>query len=495
MKPTMKSFLLRIIRDERGQVVPLMAAGLLIALLGLTAITVDLGRVYLAFRQLQAQANAAALAGAQALPNTTATTQATTYSGVSGSLNAYSTLPGVTMASGYPKVECLTTLANEGIACYSPAGGNAVQVQETVSVRLYFASLLGAPSVPLTATATASARGAIAGPFNVVILLDTTESMSQPAGTSECPGSSISCAISGIQTLLQELAPCAASATSCTVNASGVATNSVDNVSLFTFPNMTTTTVANDTDCSGSSTPTIAPYTFPSATGTTYTSNPEIVSGSTVNMTYEVTSFLSNYRTGDTATSLNPNSALSAAVGVGSGCSGMSAPGGESTYYAGAIYAAQGALAAEKVTYPAAQNVLIMLSDGDASAKAANLASKSQVPTGALYAEENGSGVYPSVNAQCTQAVTAAEYATAQGTRVYAVAYSPETSGCTTGDKLNPCQTMQAIASAAQYFYADTNQSGSASCSSVNDTTSLQGIFSSIGNDFTYARLIPNGTT
>jgi Flp pilus assembly protein TadG len=492
MKPTTKSLLFRAIRDERGQIVPMMMAGLLMAMFGLTAISVDLGNVYLTFQRLQASTNAAALAGAQALPNLTATTQATQYSSSTGNLNAFTNLPNVTTVS---TIKCLTTLTNEGLPCYAPGNGNAVQVTQSTSVKLYFASLLGAPPVPLTTMATAAARGAIAGPFNVVLLLDTTASMGQPANTSECSGTNLQCAIQGIQTLLLELAPCEASVTTCTVS-SGVAKNPVDQVSLFTFPNATTTTITDDTNCSGGR-PSIEPYTFPSATGTTYTSNPELIGSTSYNMTYQVTSFLSNYRTGDTTTSLNASSALSAAAGAGgSGCGSIQAPGGESTYYAGAIYAAQAALVAQKAseTGNPAQNVIIMLSDGDATAASANLANKTQA-AGGLYAEQNGSGVYPSVNAQCTQAVTAAQYAATQGTRVYSVAYNPETSGCTTGDKYTPCTTMQAIASSAQYFYADTNATGSAACTSVNNTTSLQGIFTSIGQSFLYARLIPNGTT
>ncbi len=135
-----------------------------------------------------------------------------------------------------------------------------------------------------------------------------------------------------------------------------------------------------------------------------------------------------------------------------------------------------------------------MLSDGDASATQAKMASSTQVPKGGLYA--TASGTYPSWNSECGQAVTAAQYAVAQGTRIYAVAYSPPTSGCTSGDTYNPCTAMQAIASAPQYFFTDNNASGSnKGCTSVNKTTSLAGIFSAIGADFTYSRLIPNGTT
>jgi hypothetical protein len=255
--------------------------------------------------------------------------------------------------------------------------------------------------------------------------------------------------------------------------------------------------VGNDTNCSGNS-PSIEPYTFPTntPTGTAgYVAAPFVNGGTTVNMTYQVTNFLSNYRTSDTSTSLYASSALSEAAGAGgSGCSGIQAPGGDGTFYAGTIYAAQAALEAEALVNTSAQNVIILLSDGDANATQAHMASASQVPGGALYA--TASGTYPSWKSQCAQAVTAAQYAVAQGTRIYSVAYSPETGVCSSGDTLTPCTAMQAIASAPQYFFTDVSASGSdTSCTSVNKTTSLAGIFSAIGADFTYARLIPNGTS
>jgi Flp pilus assembly protein TadG len=491
MKPTTKSLLSRVIRDERGQIVPMLMAGLLIAMFGLTAISVDLGNVYLTFQQLQASTNAAALAGAQALPNTTASTQATHFSSALGNLNAYPNLSNVTEVT---TIKCLTTLETEGLPCYSPAGGNAVQVTQSASVKLYFASLLGAPPVALSTTATAAGRGANDGPYNVVMILDTTASMGSPDGTAECGSMTrLQCAVKGIQTLLLQLAPCEATVQTCTVSG-GVANNSVDNVALFTFPNVSTTYVGDDTNCSAGPprTGAILPYVFPSPTGTTYSSNPELYNGSTVPMTYQVTNFVSNYRTGDTATSLSSGTVLTNAAGVGS-CESIQAIGGQGTYYAGVIYAAQGALLQEQVTFPKAQNVMIMLSDGDATAASTNMVTTSAQAGGGLFATASGS--YPSYDAECTQAVTAAQAAAAQGTRVYSIAYTPNTSPCTTGDKITPCQTMQDIASSDIYFYADTNEPASAACSSVNPIGTLQGIFVSIGQSLTYARLIPNGTT
>ena len=75
----------------------------------------------------------------------------------------------------------------------------------------------------------------------------------------------------------------------------------------------------------------------------------------------------------------------------------MQAPGGEGTFFAGAIYAAQDSLVAAQAANPKAQNVMIILSDGDASASSS-----------AMPGASTTSGVYPSTKNQCQQAVTAA---------------------------------------------------------------------------------------
>ena len=65
-------------RAERGQILPIAALAM-VALLGITAFAVDVGYAYYAKRQLQSAVDAAALAGAQDLPNAT-TAQATAIS-------------------------------------------------------------------------------------------------------------------------------------------------------------------------------------------------------------------------------------------------------------------------------------------------------------------------------------------------------------------------------------------------------------------------------
>jgi hypothetical protein len=189
----------------------------------------------------------------------------------------------------------------------------------------------------------------------------------------------------------------------------------------------------------------------------------------------------------------------------GNNCAGMSDPGGDGTYYAGAIYAAQSALIAQYNSegganaVPIPQNIMIILSDGEANANASKMNSSSN-------AAWNTSGTYPSAIDQCQQAVAAADYAKGQGTTVYSIAYGSESSGCTTDStnmapinqaNITPCQVMSEIASGPAYFYSDYNQSGSSSTclSPGTSVTSLDDIFTAIINDLLVVRLIPNGTT
>jgi hypothetical protein len=196
---------------------------------------------------------------------------------------------------------------------------------------------------------------------------------------------------------------------------------------------------------------------------------------------------------------LNTSSDLVIAVGGKGGCAGIGAPGGEGTYYAGAIYQAQASLVAEQLANPGSQNVIILLSDGDAGAcgttsqSACNKIQMTEGTTSTTVATSNG--VYASWINQCHQAVTAAKAATAAGTRVYTVAYGAEASGCPfDSPAITPCVTMEDMASTTATFFSDyTATGGTGNCiSSSRPTTSLDEIFTEIAGDFTTSRLIPN---
>jgi Flp pilus assembly protein TadG len=469
MKLNHVSIIHRLRDGQRGQsIVTILIA--LVALLGAAALVVDIGGLYYAYQQLQAATQAAALAGGAVLSNDTASqaiATATSYSAAKGELNAYSNLTNVTMSA---TVKCLTTT---GIICTaSPANANAIVVTETATVNSLFAKVLGFNTWTISSTATASARGGYNGPYNVEIILDTTSSMNDTDSDSQCSGTRISCALSGIRALLSTLSPCAAGLTNCGTATSETATvganvpNPVDEVGMMVFPGLTSTSyVPADWAC---------PTGNLSGDSVAYNNSP----------VYQIIALSSNYRTSDTA-ALNASSYL--AIAAGGGCSkGVAAPGGQGTFYAGIIDAAQANLVANARSNT--RNVMILLSDGNATA------TKTQMGTGATsYAYTN----------ECRQAVTEAQKAANAGTTVYSVAYGAEASGCTTDSPaITPCQTMQQIASSPgtipnpRNFFSDyTASGGTSSCiSAARPTSSLTQIFQEIAQDLTVSRLLPNNT-
>ena len=120
MKLNSGSLIVRFFRDQSAQMLPIMAF-LVVVFMSIAAFSVSVGSTYIQQHELQNSANAAALAGAQALPdNTAATNAANAYSSQSGDNNSNSYMPGATMASNYPKLECLSTLTNLGVSASLP---------------------------------------------------------------------------------------------------------------------------------------------------------------------------------------------------------------------------------------------------------------------------------------------------------------------------------------------------------------------------------------
>ena len=239
----------RLLADERGQVLPL-AALVLTVLLSMMALVTDVGHALYSQRELQATTDAAALAGAAALrtatTNAQVTAEATLFSAVSGDDNARSNLPNVSMVAGYPALKCLVTLQNEGQACVGSVPYNAVQVKQQAIIPMVFAGLIGHPTVTVTASATASAHGGSPTPFNIALILDTT--LSTYIQDDDCGSTELTCELNGMQVMLQNLNPCAKSIRTCVVT-NGVASSPVDQVSLFTFPNVSVATAPIDYEC------------------------------------------------------------------------------------------------------------------------------------------------------------------------------------------------------------------------------------------------------
>ncbi|HVU78814.1 MAG TPA: vWA domain-containing protein [Gaiellaceae bacterium] len=159
--------MLRLAGEERGQVLPLFAAGMAVVLLAVTAFVLDVGNAMSVKRQLQGAADAAALAAAADLPNgATAAATARQYApggGRNAIHGAASTSVGVT-------VRC----ANGASPCASP---DVVTVSEQAVVSTSFARVFGLNSFTVHASSTA-ARTTISTQLDVALVLDRTGSMS-----------------------------------------------------------------------------------------------------------------------------------------------------------------------------------------------------------------------------------------------------------------------------------------------------------------------------
>ncbi|MGO8750651.1 MAG: pilus assembly protein TadG-related protein [Thermoguttaceae bacterium] len=503
----------RLLGEQHGQAL-VWTAMIVTGALGIGGLLIDVGRAYVVRSQLQNYANASALAAAGEVYNTSSTNNATTYavnySAIGKGDENYNASMGpinTTVATW-----CLNKLMPSGETCNSSSPANAVKVTETASVPTFLLRVLGFKTINVAASATASMQGA-AQPWNVAIVLDATGSMSDAPPTGSCTtNTEFACALAGIQTVLQN------------VNSSGNF-----RVALFSFPNVSTGTVSRDWTCGG--TPLNEPYTFPVSGLSGYT---PLTYGS-VDSTYEVTpissqdgdanGFVSDYYSGTSANHLNSSSSI--VKETAGGC--LKNPGGEDTYYAGVINAAQAALTAEQTLYPNSKNALIILSDGQANVNAnTKFASGSASPSadGLTFISNptSSTGYYPSPVNQCQQAIMAAQSAQNAGTTVYTVAFNSESNGCavagggatvtdtsliapaTSGNpalslsSLTPCITMKNMASPSitkgtttiSYFYADTSSSSNGCTDNVHTTSTISDIFFAITSNFITPSLLPN---
>lgn len=511
------SLLRRAFREEGGQVVPFVAL-LTVLFLGMAGLTIDLGKAFVCYRELQASTDAAALAAGYELGQSTASTAsvqaaAALYGASSTStptgLNVNPNLAGTTIST---VLKCSTTVKAMGILCTaSVTGNNVAVVTQTVTINTIFIRALAAlpfgknpvKTLTLSATSTAVMRGSTGTQYNVAVVLDSTGSMSS-GDNGNCPKGTTKevCALEGIQTLLSGLTPCGQGSTSSTCN------SSFDTVGVFTFPNVQANTASSATTCTSSS-PQGMPYSVP-AIGAPW---PSSFGGTAPN--YEITSgFLSNYSSNNAAggsiAATSPLGILTGADPNGTKkapCNGLTTPiSNQGTYLAGAIYAAQSALVAAQTANTGSKNALVILTDGDANASNAFTdASGNVLSTKTKPVALTTTGIYPSMIDQCQQAISAAQYAANNNTSVYVVAYGALTSGCNTdasGFK-NPCSNLQAMALKAgavspytpyaPYFYSDASSTAGSCPSPANPGLTLNQIFQSVSGSFTQARLFPNG--
>jgi Putative Flp pilus-assembly TadE/G-like len=487
---------LNAIKKQEGQILPWMAL-LTVLFLGMAGLTIDLGRAYVAYRQLQASTDAAALAGAYAMTVSGATTASVTTQTCSYSSNtnsgtncptaSYNGTPLLSNVSVITNLYCVGSSNFVSASCTaSNTGDNVIQVTQTAVIPTMFIGALGAfgiqaaKTLTLNATSTATLT-ATNVPLNVAVVIDTTASMGDPDSDPLCDSTQIACALNGVQTLIRGLTPCGPGSSSATC------TGAFDQVSIFTFPNVTASTAPNDTTCPTSN-PSIVPYTTPAQP--TASSTWQAPTGNTG--TYQITGFADNYISNNQqGGSINTSSFLAIATGASgqSNCKGLQTPGGDGTYYAGAINAAETALLSAQIANPISQNIMIILSDGDANS------------TKIAGAGHNGD-VYGSLDDQCQQAIAAAQNATSLGTTVYTVAYGAESSGCDTDKSgpmsgLSPCTTMQYMSSGwptnTNHFFSDTtNGMTGGACPAPTGVDGLDAIFGAIDVQLSKARLIPN---
>jgi hypothetical protein len=487
--------------------------------LGMAGLSIDLGRTYASYRELQASTDAAALAGGYAMAQSGATTTTVTsvidkFSSESGGYNVNPNLPSATVLP--PTFSCVNNSYTTGVYCSAgisctanSAGCNVVQVVQTAVIPTIFIRALHAfrvstaQSLTIQATSTALMLGSVSSQYNVAVILDSTGSMGQndPDGNCTTGTTKEVCALKGIQDLLSGLTPCGPGSSTTTCK------SAFDSVAVFTFPNSQANTTTDATSCSGT-TPTSVPYSV-MVPGTAWSmptgSQPNyLVTTSGPNSNGFQDDYSSTNAAGGSIVTTTANQ-LEIATGADTGrnCQGLTQPiSGQGTYLAGAIYAAQSALIAQQKDEPGSLNAIVLLTDGAANATNTFTTTTGTTLTAHTTPALNTNGTYPSMSDQCEQAIGAAQYAASNGTSVYIVAYDAQTTGCTTDTSTyaDPCTNLQKMALKAgsttpypAYFYSDATTANHGACTSTaNPNLTLSQVFGQVAASFTTARLIPN---
>ena len=254
-------FLLKFLRNQRGQSSVVLAVSVLVTTI-LGGASIEAGHVYYSYERLVASTNAAAVAAGQAMPDigsSSSPAAGTAYynlyryssdtSSTPTGLNANTLLTGATISATFACSSSVSSSLN--VACQSPTSGscgsglttcNVLKVTQTATVNLWFGGLVGVRTFNLTAVSYAAMRGGSDTPYNIAVVMDTTNSMTGTAPSGDGCGSGatqIKCAVTGLKTMLQLMDPCPLNQI-CPGNASYV-----DGVSLFVFPAVQITTSTN----------------------------------------------------------------------------------------------------------------------------------------------------------------------------------------------------------------------------------------------------------
>jgi len=184
-------------KNESGQVLVFVAI-LLAAVIGLSAFVVDIGYAYYAQRSLQASADAAALAGAQELPDpTAAVATAKKFGTQTGGKNRTSKISSID--------ENISTRCLASVPGCNPV--NAVSVQETGHVSTFFVRFFGINSLNIHVRSTACSPCGVK-PLDIMLVLDRTGSMCQTSSGANDPSCfDLNNAKAGIRTFLNFFDP------------------------------------------------------------------------------------------------------------------------------------------------------------------------------------------------------------------------------------------------------------------------------------------------
>ena len=432
MRREIASFARRLRGDESGAVVILVAMGI-VAFLGLGALAIDVTRIVYAQRALQDTTDLAAQAGATEIfsgASVSATCVATgtgtkcsspNYSAMNGQYNAQIGLNVTSATSTLEAVNGSDPGACPTVSTPSPnypycaatgpnAGYNAILVTQQAKVSLTLGEIFGMGPVTLTAKSIALGKGSALPPLNIMLVIDNTDSMSDTDGAGATCGNiknatRIQCALAGAQTLLSELWPTqdqvglmvfpgvdpnAADTTN------GVASATNDGVCSSTVKSTcnATCTSAGTCSCSGfggsSADILVVPY---NASPNYQLVTPTNSGGGSTNSFCSVSQGSCGSSTAMSTSSPIVAATCQSSMSVGAtqcnSCAGEKVQGDEGTYFAGALIAAQCALAGQAsggvwqslcsnatgtditgvcpdTSPPTCQNVIILLSDGGA---------------------------------------------------------------------------------------------------------------------------------
>ena len=358
-------------RGERGQVLAIVALAM-VALLGISAFAIDVGYAYYAKRQLQSATDAAALAGAQDLPNAaTAVATATSYA-------AADTPANLSSLSFTYTTKCTAT-AILATGCVANVNPNELIVNGTGSTNTWFARIFGITHFNVAAHANACSPCS-STPVDVVLAVDRTGSMCSPT---DSQGNCIDLdnAKDGIRTMLGILNPPYAQ------------------VGMVAFPPVQTTATS----------PCAAPYN--SLGGNGYDGYDTATRG------YVTDTINGSYQNADGT--LNTSSGLYLHTDDGDSNSCIQA--GGNTSYSEALRQAKAELAAHG--RPNVPDFIVFLTDGEA-----NIGSVYGPAT--AYPQDNADDQQP-----CHTAINLANTYKAAGVTIYSIGYALGSNvNCTSGD-------------------------------------------------------------